>query len=213
MPTPVTETSTFSATVVVPNDGNSEAVNQAAVLAYTQPLTNRTKYLKDHLDAAEGDIDDLEAGLAATNLAVIAKLTPSASALADAGKLGLSVHLGYPSGDWNVTSDELQVPSAGLYRIALHTPVSVGSTSNPDAAVIHVRVGASGIVAWFVGERFSASASDAFTVRGEVIVPIGTPATEKIWLRNESGTTLTTVDFGADNDMVHSLIVERIGDL
>jgi hypothetical protein len=189
----LTDNPAWVANVRAPADG--DPANAATFAAGHQDAADRTAYLKQQLETSQ--------------LAVIAKLTPSASSLADAGTLGLSVHLGYPSGDWNVSSNQLQVPSAGLYRVSLNALILPASDLS---VIIECRVGASGVVKRFVGP-IQVSPAATVMVSGETLIPITTPASEKIWLKNLSGTAISTINtYAPSADLIHELIVERIGD-
>jgi hypothetical protein len=161
-----------------------------------QRLANRTRYAYNRL----------------SNNATIAQYTPSASALADGSALTLTAYLGYPSGAWTLASNEITVPSVGVYRATLNLAVEVASATNPLAANIYLMSGAAGVLAWIVGNRFNATAADSFKVSGSAIFAITNTATQKIWLRNESSANITTSSAGGDEEMLHSFIIERIGD-
>jgi hypothetical protein len=170
----------------------------------------------NNLDIAQSDnaaaIVVTDATVATNAEAVIAQFTPSASALADGSALTLTAYLGYPSGEWTLASNEVEVPSVGVYRATLNLAVEVASATNPLAANIYLMSGAAGVLAWIVGNRFNATAADSFRVSGSAIFAITNTATQKIWLRNESSANITTSSAGGDEEMLHSFIIERIGD-
>lgn len=175
-------------------------------------LTSAQMNLLDTNVSDESDrLDDVSDELDAAQEAVIAKYTPSGASVGASGALALTASLTYPSGDWTLSSYEVQVPSAGVYRLKVNATVSVASATDPESSVIHMMIGASTVIGWAVGDRFSGTAADTFRVSGETIIAITDPATQKLWLRNGTGDTITVTNVGSDNPNMHTFVIERIG--
>ncbi len=214
MTTILTETSTFTATVAAPADGDS--ANGATFSTGLQSLANRTKYLNDQRAIHAADIAALEAADTASAAAVSYRGYLSGSAIAYAGTITLNGLIQYPIGSWSLASNEIQVPSAGVYRVSVIARVTSTGTDNPTSAVVHIMCGASGIVGRALGDRWSATAGLSFQIVGHAEFSISTPSSSKIWFKNQSAVadTLTIADggSGAVNQDFHAFLIERIGD-
>jgi hypothetical protein len=209
MASAITETDTYTATITAPDAG--DAITAASVRTMGQGLTNRSLHHENRIDDLETAMTAAEADVATLQAAVIARMTPSATVLADAGTITLALSSSYyDTTSWAVSSNEVTVPSAGVYRYVVNMVVNVGSSADPDACIIYVRVNGA-IVSAFVGVRFSTGTGDYFTISGEDFVVISTPASQKFTLTNESGTTLTSEDYGGSNSLYQRFTVERIG--
>jgi hypothetical protein len=120
MPTNITEVDTFTATVPVPND--SEPANSAGLLAMTQPLANRTTYLKTVAETAQQCAYYTVAG---TDIAASSKYT--LTEIVKNGAFALSD-----------TDRQVAVPAAGLYMASLCVTVTADDTSNPQPLSIDI---------------------------------------------------------------------------
>lgn len=202
----LTPVDAFPANFRAPDDG--DPANGALFQQCFQDAANAATNLK-------GRADGHDAAISSARKAVIAQYTPSASALANNGTVTLAQH--YSVGGLALNANGITVP-VGVYRATLKSPVEVNSTTNPLSAVLRLMAGAVGdggstVLGWFTGRRFSADAGHSFNVVGEFAFEITDPPNQILWLRNVSGNALTTASAGGDEAMLHSLVIERVGDL
>jgi hypothetical protein len=110
MSTILTETSTFSATVTVPSDGDPGAA--ASVIVGMQSLTNRTKYLNDTIVALAARVTTLEHSY------YWAMYVPTSNSIGATSLLLLSETYD-PQAAFSVASGHITVPRNGYYKVTV----------------------------------------------------------------------------------------------
>lgn len=197
MPTNVTESSTFTPTIQVPNNG--EPATQASLLGtFVQGLANRTRYLNDQRIANVALIQELLDLAGSTGLFA---LSGTSLALNDpvpvAALYNPFAHYSI-SGGTNIT-----VPFNGFYEVHIKAIVTYSMTTNPWAGKIRGKVGST-VFAVADGKRFSASAADSVPAVGFGLAEITDRTTQSIFfdielanggmdVLNPGGTTLSQV--------------------
>lgn len=172
----LTEADSFPTNVSVPDGGDDR--NAASVEAPFQALTNRSRHSYNRLQALQSYV----------------RYTISGTGIAVNGKLTLAA-LASPiiSGGFVLASDEVTVPAAGAYFVAALMELTATSASNPYQMQVAIgnilntpnsQVRASAY-------RYSATNTNPIVVTGSGIITIADPATEKIYLRNETTTAIT----------------------
>jgi hypothetical protein len=105
-----------------------------------------------------------------------------------------------------VTSNEIEVPSAGTYEVHVGAKLTHTSVSNPSTLGLELWLGGGTGYGPFTTQRFSASASDHVYLHFTRHVVITTPATQRINLQRSAN------GIGVDNAVNQSNItVRRIG--
>lgn len=174
MPTNVTESSTFTPTIQVPNNG--EPATQASLLGtFVQGLANRTRYLEDHRAYHLGLIQEL---LSRTDSTGLFALSGTALALNDpvpVSELYDPYHNYSIVGGTNIT-----VPFNGFYEVHIKAIVTYSMTTNPWAGKIRGKVGST-VFAVADGTRFSASADDLVRSVGFGLAEITDRTTQSIF--------------------------------
>lgn len=203
----LTPASVFPTNFRAPDDGDS--ANGALFQQCFQDAADAATNLK-------GRVDGHDASIAAARKAIVAQYTPSASALANNGTVTLAQH--YSVGGFALNANGITVPSAGVYRATLKSPMEVDSTSNPRSVVLRLMAGAVGdggstVLAWFSGIRFSANADHSCNVVGCTVFEVTDPPNQTLWLQNRTSGAITTSTALGDEAMLHSLVIERVGDL
>jgi hypothetical protein len=182
MPTNITEVDTFTATVPVPND--AEAATAASLLAMAQPLANRTTNLKGRVDNA----------IEYANYAI-------SGAVASGGTLTLS--LTSKNGDFVLASNEVEVPAAGTYIVAMCMQATSVDVTNPLAMGLTLQKGGS-TIEQSINRRYSADAGDSVNVAMTSTIVVTTPASEKLNVEAVIGAGNLSVS-GSSRLVIHRL--------
>lgn len=142
-----------------------------------------------------------------------AYIQQSGSPVADNAHMPLALSSSYPSGTWLISSNEIQVPAPGVYKVSLKcAATTAANTGVPQSANFRLMAGASYDFAWATGERWSSTITDSFLTVGWGTVVIGTPASEKIWVKNTCGAAANVVSGGGSGDAVlNPLVIEYMG--
>lgn len=207
----LTETDQFTATIQMPTAGEEIGAADLRDKAI-QRLTDRTRNHKNRIDGNDTDITALETRADALEAADVVMLYFTATSTSHTDIMPVALHLQYPSGGWALSSNQITVPSTGVYMLSVKAPVESASTSNPASAVVHMKVGASGTVAWATGRRFSATASDSMTLVGTGIIGITDTATQYLWFENRTGSTITPSSASGDEKYLNPIVIQRLGD-
>jgi hypothetical protein len=195
MSTILTETSTFTATVTAPDDG--DPATGAAVTTGLQSLTNRTKYLNDTV---------YELG----KLVLHAEFQPS-GAWTTASKLGLTISFNttYDGETYAVSSGDITVPYAGRYLVSGHL-YGVDITPNPLAAPV-VRVNTTSNINMFVNADVTGDPIAVYRdAHFEGAVNISDPATDKINIYNGDA---NDIDLASGSARLNIITVRYLGPL
>jgi len=118
MPQNITDVDEFTDPVQVPEDG--EAATGASQLLGAQDLSNRTRNLKNRVDAHEARLDEIDAANAFGRYAVSG--TPASGA-----KFTLTE---VAANELTVASNEVTIVTAGLYLISLHCSLARNVTDD-----------------------------------------------------------------------------------
>lgn len=174
MSTILTETSTFSATVTVPDDGDPGAA--ASVVSGMQSLTNRTLYLNDNKRGVP---------------AYAAQFSFNSGAVAAGGTVvPITQDFSFPSGDWGISSNVITVPVVGVYLVSAKLSASNGSAVDNVLCEIFMEVATSQFGS-IVGYRPGTDTSDSARMTGESTVIIGNTATDTLRFTQQSSGVLT----------------------
>jgi hypothetical protein len=136
----------------------------------------------------------LRAALSGSGLTNGSKLTPTSE---DA------------KGSWTIASNDIEVPQAGWYQVAVNCYLTSTNTSNPYTGAVYFTVAGLGGIALFKVIRWSATAADAYAVSGSGLVQITTPSTQKISIQVEGGGTIA-VSASSDANQVHIACLAEI---
>lgn len=165
MPQNITDVDEFTATLTEAADGDD--VSGAVRLTHMQKVANRSRFLYNR---------SLQ----------IAQYTVSASGIANAALLGLSSPV-LGQGTWTLASNEVEVPAAGLYLISAGLIMSSTDTANPKVISTDLEIGGTAEYVQLV-TRFSGTAGNQVDTYFSWLKNITTPSTQKIRLKNTSGT-------------------------
>lgn len=174
MPTNVTEISTFTPTIQVPNNG--EPATQASLLGtFVQGLANRTRYLDDARIQILNQIQGLLNRTGSTALFAL-----SGTALAENDPVPVS-ELYDPFSNYSISGGtNITVPFNGFYEVHIKAIVRYSATINPWAGQIRGKVGST-VFAVADGTRFSASAADWLPSVGFGLAEITDRTTQSIF--------------------------------
>lgn len=174
MPTNVTESSTFTTTIQVPN--NAEPATQASLLGtFVQGLTNRTKFLTDANTTQTANIDQLFSMQASHGVYSMAGTT-----LALDAEIPLTAVYN-PFALYTLTGgDHISVPYNGFYEVHVEAIILLSSSSNPFSGRIRGKVGSTVFLA-AQGKRFSATPADNAPAHGFGLAEISDYTTQSIF--------------------------------
>lgn len=178
MPANVTDASVFTDPVTVPADG--DAATGGSILDSVQDLANRTRFLKNALDAYIA-IKAMHASFDISGAAV--------------RPLPLTLTETKDVGGFSVVSDAVQVPAAGRYLVSAFANMKINDAADNKTITAAVYVG--GIRAFYVrAVRHSTDVTDYEFASSADFVDIATPATQRIEFINISsiGDTITVLD-------------------
>lgn len=125
----------------------------------------------------------------ASELAVVSLLSIDAEDVADGDEIPTSLISSYPSGEWHQREHRVIVPEPGLYELELHA-----------------RFLSEAAVSFMVGESEIGTLDGDGDVRGLWVVPITDPPKHALWLRNDSGVSISS-------DGSSQFKIQKIGDL
>jgi hypothetical protein len=182
MTTILTETSTFTATVAAPADGDS--ANSATFTTGLQSLTNRTLYLNNQrithaasISAVEGDILAMQAW---------AEYIPTSSAWSTGTKLDLT-EVNDPLNVFSESAGDITVPAAGWYRVS--GVLRATALSPSSVSLFYIRRNTTDQFPSRVGP-LTGGGSDIFDGFFSGAISISDPSTEKINLYQAAGGTI-----------------------
>jgi hypothetical protein len=189
MSTILTETSTFTATVTAPDDG--DPATGASVTTGLQSLTNRSLYLNDNKGpaAAYAAFYSFDVGAVASGGTVVP----------------ITQELSFPSGAWGISSNVITVPIAGVYLVSAHAAVLSASATDNALCHMDMEVGGSAFGS-IVGYRPGVDTSDNTRVSGEAIVIISNPVSSTLRF-TQQGAVIT---FPATNYFA-TISIRRLG--
>lgn len=164
MSTILTETSTFTATVTAPDDGDS--ITGASVTTGLQSLANRTKYLNDTATAAA-----LVAGS-------VAMYSLSGTGVADGDALTLAETYDI-NGNYTLSGNTVTVPAAGYYLVSVCGKFTSTDASADEHYGFNLKKADLADI-WVAGGRFSATVSDFINLSVSRIFQVTVPASEAI---------------------------------
>lgn len=169
----LTESSAFTANVSVPDDGD-DLVDGSVEPAF-QALANRTKFLKDAVDALPpfSVSGTLAYGRYGLNLA----------GYADDAILALTAIA--QSGGFSLASNEITVPAVGLYLVTLRAEVSSGEAGDDLRRAIDLELNGS-LVGACAGMRFKNLITVTFPLQGLSNVYSVTDVAHKFRLRADA---------------------------
>jgi hypothetical protein len=110
------------------------------------------------------------------------------------------------NGSFNLTANVVTFPAAGKYRVAVSGMVKSTSTTNPSYINYSLDF-VSAAITFVSAQRATAVASDSFAVSYETLLDISNPATQKLSLKNTSGTTVSFSDVAT---ALSNLLIERV---
>lgn len=168
----LTDVSTFSADVTVPEGGDARTA--VSVEPAFQKLANRTRYAKDLLDAK----------------GMYARFPISGASVAHATKLTLGA-ADIDSEDFEIDSDEIVCPAAGVYLVSVRMTVT-------SSQVVAGTVGCLAYVAGVPqlklhGYRTTTETSEQVHVAASGLVEIADPETDTIRVITDDAGQTTTV--------------------
>lgn len=201
MPQNITDTETYHATIQTVADG--DAANAANFSLAPQGLADRTAYLKGQVDAIGGTVSTLSntTNERLTALERYAQYRVSGASVAAGNKFTLA--LWTASGTFALSSNEVQVPAAGVYLVLIDATIILDSSA--DYAV-GLYVG--GVKA--TGRRITGPSSGTVyrTVALSHVASITTPASQKLDFR----VVETTMSLHNDNGLGEhcNLTIQRL---
>ncbi len=159
----------------------------------SQYLDAVNSLITDAADSAQSDAEATAAAALADAVAQrhAARYTLSGSGIAQAAKYALTLAERSNTG-YALASDEITVPEAGWYSIALTLALANSDTNDPTPITVSVMAGAVDVADGFAN-RFTASAGEAVGVSASAIVSISNPSTQKIKVIEATGTGTGTV--------------------
>ncbi len=109
-------------------------------------------------------------------------------------------------GGFALSSNQIQVPSAGLYRLNVCGLITSTSTSNPVTANFEVDVSPDALL-FLSGSRGTATPGDSFAVNFSAMLSISAPGSQLIGIKNVSGVNTA---FSTIANAFSSLMLERV---
>ncbi len=202
----LTDVDQFDATIQMPTASELASAADLRDKAI-QRLANRTRNSKNRLDSHDTSI----AGL---TVAKVGHFYFTASSSAAAATMPIQTKLLYPGGTWTLSSNQVTVPSAGVYRVNYRAMVALDTGASPAQGIIYARVGSTNLIRGY-GERFNGTNSSNFSVAGHGLIPITDPATQKIFFTNGSIAALEPESYASDpsgdTDVTHPIVIEYLG--
>lgn len=115
-----------------------------------------------------------------------------------------------PGDRYTVANNEITVPEPGLYFVSWRIAAQVDNPANGAGINVRVRLGGTGIWVYAVHNRYSADITQRVQLSQSGVIPITTPASETVSLRNGLNVNLTATGSPAH---ANQLTLFRVGDL
>lgn len=165
---------------------DGEALNGEHFKEELQGAANRTRHLKNRIDALAAAVEDLLAQRHGASFNVN-------GGVAQDQAFGLTA-ITNPGALYAVASGEITVPEPGLYYVAWRIRATTDVSTAGVGLSARVRLGGAGNYAVSTVNRYSTETGEALQMSQSELVPIANPATETVSLRNRLAATLTVSD-------------------
>jgi hypothetical protein len=202
----LTETSSFDADVVVPQAGDARTA--ASVKSPIQKLTNRTKYLADHV-TTEAERNDNQDAILVT-LRTIASYQVKTTVTSGRADL-VEVYDRSPIGDFALASNRVEVPAIGTYRVEATIQVHNTDSDNPQLVGYSIYADGTLINNAVASVPAGADGSGLITLTTHGVLVVTTPGSQRVNIVLSANTeVVSAIDSGVGGLLTIQQIVPDI---